>query len=98
MNVRIHRERTPVRRLAALLREYLSRFLIPPPPIPDYADIAKDIELYVHREEFAIRMNEIQAAIVGTTEDPQYFRHRIVVLEALAHANEQEIDRNGILK
>jgi len=99
MNPRIHGERTPARRLAALLREYLNRFLDPPPAVPDYADIHQDIELYVHREEFAIRLQEIAEAALGTrgTDAQEYFRKRTIELQTLDRLNEQEITRNGLL-
>lgn len=98
MNLRIVAEPTPTRRLAALLRSYLNRFLNPPPAVPDYADIAHDIELYVNRELFRIARDEIKEAIAGCGADPPaYLRKRMVTLEALMQQNEREIQRDGLL-
>lgn len=106
MNLRIRGERTPARRLAAVLRTYLNLFVDPPPHVPDYADIAHDIELYVNREEFRMRKEEIDLALgalvpvngsANGDDAREYFRRRAQVIEALMHQNEQEIERSGIL-
>lgn len=98
MNLRIQGERTPARRLAALLRTYLNLFLDPPPPTPDYADIAEQIEPYTFREELLARKSELEAAAIGSAEEGRaYFRRRGEEIDVALVLTDRQIEISGVI-
>lgn len=57
MNVRILYESTPARRLAGVFRDILNKYAVPYPNVPDYADLADYIHMYVEYELLSAELN-----------------------------------------